>query len=168
MRKRFKDLIQVICMIGLSILAIIPLYSKESSVIRQYCTIPENIEPNFYKQTPKEGLYEALVFYDLYHPNIVYAQAILETGNFTSGGCKKDNNLFGLYDSKNKCYYKFNHWYESVEAYKKWIQKRYKPGEDYYNFLKRIHYAEDPNYTKILKRIVDGENRRTREPSKGN
>lgn len=120
--------------------------------------------PPFMNKSPEEGLWEALEYYNVHHKEIVYAQAILETGHFKSEGCRKGNNLFGL---RGKYYYRYKHWSESVKAYREKIQIRYKPGEDYYKFLKRIHYAEDPQYINILKRIVNGKDRRTREPSKG-
>ena len=113
-----------------------------------------NEQPKFFFQTPKEGLKEALSYYGLKHKDIVYAQAILETGHFTSRICLEYNNLFGLYDSKNKDYYRFNHWSESVVAYKEWIQKKYQPPNDYYIFLKKINYAEKEDYTRLLKKIV--------------
>lgn len=108
-------------------------------------------EPSFMNKSPEEGLWEALEYYDIHHKEIVYAQAILETGHFKSGGCRKGNNLFGL---RGKHYHAYKHWTESVIAYKNKIQSRYKPGEDYYKFLKRINYASDPSYTRLLKKIV--------------
>lgn len=119
--------------------------------------------PTFKNKTPEEGLSEALEYYDVLHPNIVYAQAVLETGHFKSNACTNDNNLFGLYDSKNKRYYKFNHWSESVIAYKDFIQRKYHPPKDYYQFLSDIGYAEDPEYTNKLKRIVSRNDKRGSE-----
>lgn len=113
-----------------------------------------NKQPKFFIQQPSEGIEEALSYYGLKHKDIVLAQAILETGHFTSRICLEYNNLFGLYDSKNKDYYKFNHWSESVIAYKEWIQKKYQPPNDYYVFLKKINYAEKEDYTRLLKKIV--------------
>lgn len=84
------------------------------------------------------------------HPEIVLAQAKLETGNFTSKLCKNKNNLFGL--KKGNSYRGFNHWTESVEAYKNLIQNKYKGG-CYYSFLTRIGYASDPNYVVKLKNV---------------
>ena len=81
----------------------------------------------------------------------VLAQALLETGNFSSRVCREYNNLFGLYDSKNRDYYRFERWEDSVVGYGKMIQYRYKGG-NYLHFLKRIGYAEDPRYiTKVAK-----------------
>ena len=114
-----------------------------------------NEQPKFFSQTPKEGLEEALSYYGLEHKDIVYAQAVLETGHFKSKVCLNYNNLFGLYDSKNKDYYKFNHWTESVVAYKEWIQKKYQPPNNYYVFLEEINYASDKEYISILKSIIN-------------
>ena len=111
-------------------------------------------QPDFFSKSPQEGLIEALEYYGVKHPQIVYAQAVLETGHFKSKVCLNYNNLFGLYDSKSKDYYKFNHWTESIVAYKEWVQTKYQPPNNYYTFLEEINYAEDENYTKLLKEIV--------------
>lgn len=75
----------------------------------------------------------------------VMAQAVLETGNFKSRVCREYNNLFGLYDSRNKDYFRFEKWEDSVAGYQKMIQRRYKGG-NYLRFLKKVRYAEDPQY----------------------
>lgn len=92
---------------------------------------------------------EALEYYNIHHKEIVYAQAILETGNFKSNGCLIKNNLFGI--MKGNKLRTFNHWSESVLMYKDKIQSRHRQGEDYYLFLKRIGYSTNPNYINILK-----------------
>lgn len=121
-------------------------------------------ELSFLSKSPKEGLMEALLYYDIKHPEIVYAQAVLETGNFKSQLCVQHNNLFGLYNSRKSRYFKYNHWSESVKGYKNMIQYRYKEdikkppnNEDYYNFLHRIGYAEDKDYINKIKNIVKDE-----------
>ena len=109
----------------------------------------------FENKTPEEGIDEALIYYGIEHPTIVKAQAILETGNFTSDLCLKNNNLFGLYDSKNKRYYSYNHWWESIEAYKKLVQRKYNNSKYYYRFLEDIKYAKDKEYINKLKEIAE-------------
>lgn len=162
--KWLKALIVVATMMPWSIIIILLLQVK--SIISQQPkieTVPVievadtiiNEQPKFFSQTPKEGLEEALSYYGLEHKDIVYAQAILETGHFQSRICLEYNNLFGLYDSKKGDYYKFNHWSESVIAYKEWIQEKYDTPDNYYRFLEEIHYADNKNYTKILKDIID-------------
>ena len=86
------------------------------------------------------------------HPEIVLAQARLETGNFTSSLCKVKGNLFGIkHDGR---YAAYRHWRESIADYKKRISSRYKQGENYYAFLRRINYAEDGNYFRKLDKII--------------
>lgn len=113
-------------------------------------------EPTFLmSETPIDNnVYEAIKHYKLEYPEIVYAQAVLETGNFRSLVCLDYNNLFGLWDNVKGDYYRFDHWSESILFYKDRIQNRYKKGEDYFIFLKRINYAKDANYEQKLAKIV--------------
>lgn len=104
-------------------------------------------QPEFLLSAPDDYLMEALEYYNVKHKNIVYAQAILETGHFRSKVHKEYNNLFRLYN-------KFDHWSESVVAYLNYIQYRYKPPDDYYQSLIKIGYVEDPRYVEKLKNIV--------------
>ena len=104
------------------------------------------------KRPTPELVYQCAKHYKLKHINIIVAQSILETGHYKSDKCVKHNNLFGLYDSKNKKYYRFNTWQESVKAYKSKVQYKYSSG-DYYRFLTKIKYAKDPKYISKLKNI---------------
>ena len=90
---------------------------------------------------------------ELKHPEIVLAQAILETGWFTSPVCKNKNNLFGLTNPRTKEYYEFSHWTESVKAYYTKVQYRYKGG-NYLYWPRDIGYAEAPNYIQSLTRVI--------------
>ena len=110
-----------------------------------------NGEPAFMRLSAKEGLKDALLYYDIRHPEIVYAQALIETANFTAKNCMRKNNLFGLMQGRKLR--TFEHWSESVLYYKKKIQGRY-TGGDYYAFLRKIRYATSPTYTKNLKKRV--------------
>lgn len=118
---------------------------------------------DFHSKSPEDGLMEALIYYEVQHPQIVYAQALIETGNFKSNLCLNNNNLFGLYNSSRGRYHRFDHWTESVIAYKVFIQRRYKPPENYYKFLQRIGYAGDPNYISKLKKVVNKNDTRKSE-----
>lgn len=121
--------------------------------------IPVKLEqPEFFLyDTPNDSLVlQACAYYDLKHDTIILTQAKLETGNYKSYQCRVNNNLFGLYNSAKMEYYKFNHWSESVLMYKKSIQResRMRTNEDYFDYLVRIGYAEDPLYIDKLKRII--------------
>lgn len=90
------------------------------------------------------------------HPEVVIRQFILETGWGKSYVCKNYNNLFGFMkyskDLGKYVYYRYNHWTESVEAYKDFQNRKYKGG-CYYTFLDNVGYAEAENYVEVLKTI---------------
>ncbi len=98
----------------------------------------------------KESVYEYLTSIDCKHPDIVTAQAVLETGHFESYSCRTRHNLFGL--RYNHQYLIFDNWKESCDAYLSKIQYKYRGG-DYYKFLDSIGYATDTSYIYKLKRI---------------
>lgn len=128
------------------------LYNKGSTNIEQ---IPEFAISHI---LTAEAVYSACEFYGIIHPKIVVAQSILETGYYKSNICIKYNNIFGLYDSYQKDYFKFNYWWESVEAYRNKVQcklgKNYCSEEEYYKFLEELPYATDPNYVSKLQKII--------------
>ena len=106
---------------------------------------PELTIPNLYAEIIRNGIR---------HPKIVLAQAILETGWFTSPVCRNKHNLFGLTNPRTGKYFKFDHWTESVRAYYTKVQYRYKGG-NYLLWLRKIGYAEDPRYVRSLSRILE-------------
>lgn len=109
--------------------------------------IPIIINDTFSETLLKEALIEA----EIQHPDIVFAQARLETGNFKSDYFKERNNLFG-FRARNG-YMHFRNWRESVLFYANWQKKYYKSG-DYYAFLENIGYAEDSTYIKKVKSCI--------------
>ena len=155
----FNVVVSIIMLISLLLKIFSPLEDKE--IIEEESIIEESL--SFLSKSPEEGLIEALEYYNVIHPNIVYAQAILETGHFKSRICQDYNNLFGLYNSKEQDYYRFNHWSESVLAYIDKIQYKYRnnnPSNDYYRFLLDIGYASDPEYINKLKGIINSNDKR--------
>ena len=100
------------------------------------------------------NLYTEIIRNGIRHPKIVLAQAILETGWFTSPVCRNKHNLFGLTDPRTGKYFEFRHWTESVKAYYTKVQYRYKGG-NYLLWLRKIGYAEDPRYVRSLSRILN-------------
>lgn len=106
--------------------------------------LPELTIPNLVREIKQNGIL---------HGEIVLAQAILETGWFTSNVCRNKNNLFGLTNPRTGKYYEFSHWTESVTAYYTKVQYRYKGG-NYLRWLDRIGYAEAPDYIPALIRVI--------------
>lgn len=102
----------------------------------------------------ESNLYDELIAQEVAFPEIVLAQALLETGNFKSYSCTNRNNLFGLMN-RNGTYMSFDHWTESVDAYKNYIQKWETAPKDYYHYLDSLGYAEDTFYIDKVKQIVN-------------
>lgn len=100
-----------------------------------------------------ENLFNELVAQGVEYPEIVTAQAILETDNFKSAACLQDNNLFGL-RYKDGRYMHFDHWTDAVTAYKKYIQKWDSKPPNYYEYINALDYAGDTSYIAKLKELV--------------
>lgn len=124
---------------------------KEINRPNQTIILADTVKP--YSSLIDSNVYREIVSNNIYHPDIVLAQAKLETGNYKSKACIVYNNLFGL-RKPDGSYYKFNSWQESVKAYKDWVQNKYIPPNDYYDFLDSIGYAEDASYTDKLRDMV--------------
>ena len=102
----------------------------------------------------EDNLMHELVAQEVAFPNVVLAQAVLETGHFKSHACTHRNNLFGL-RRRDGAYMTFEHWTECVAAYKKYIQKWQTPPKDYYVYLDKLGYAEDKSYIQKLKQLTN-------------
>lgn len=107
------------------------------------------------------------------HPDIVYAQAILETGEFTSPIFRENNNLFGMkYVKDFKSRYPrpttaigsqfghavYNNWRLSVDDYQLW-QDMFKktPIESESDYLQLLdsRYAVPGKYVPVLRGIIN-------------
>jgi hypothetical protein len=102
-----------------------------------------------------------LYYLGIKQPEIVKAQIFHETGNLTSRFCKEQNNLLGMRLARSRettaigegnHMAKYRKWQDSLADYRIW-QDKYYSGGDYYQFLKKHGYAEDPYYQYKLKRI---------------
>ena len=145
-------------LVGVVIGLLISLFTTKTTVVykeinkpNQTIILADTIKP--YSSLMDSNVYREIVSQNIYHPDIVLAQAKLETGNYKSKACTVYNNLFGL-RKPDGSYYKFNSWQESVKAYKDWVQNKYIPPNDYYDFLDSIRYAEDDNYINKLRDMV--------------
>ena len=143
------------CLIGIFVGSVCVLWCQ--SMKRQYEEINGEVASVIWRQNhfllSEENLMNELKAQDIQFPEIVAAQALLETGNFKSYSCINRNNLFGL-RKKDSTYMSFEHWTDCVAAYKKYIQEWKQPPNDYYKYLDDLGYAEDASYTTKLKQMV--------------
>lgn len=143
-------------------------YGKEKGISsltnKERMVVIKQIDP-FKTQNLKDYLVELNVKF----PKIVYAQAQLETGGFTSKIFRENNNLFGMKQSTRRsstnkgeqfghAYY--DNWRESVLDYALW-QCRYMSNirneAEYFDYLRK-NYAEDPLYFQKLMNILNKKN----------
>ena len=112
-------------------------------------------------------LYFEILDNNIKYPDIVFAQAILESGYMTSYIFEQNKNLFGMrYPErrkttaigKNKGFSMYDCWTDSVKDYKLFqeflFRNKEKSREEYFSFLSRI-YAEDSNYVPFVKKIIN-------------
>jgi flagellum-specific peptidoglycan hydrolase FlgJ len=114
----------------------------------------------------KENLYKKIVESGVLFPEIVFSQAILESGHFKSRLFLKNNNLFGMkIPRKRKTfaigkgksgYAKYSHWTKSVDDYIEWqkylLKDKSISKESYLRKLSKI-YCTNPGYVKRLRQI---------------
>ena len=116
-----------------------------------------HIQPIHTLELNRENFFLVCKIYSIKFPEIVYAQARLESGNFKSKLFRTKNNFLGLYNSRIKDFYEFNHWTDCLLGYRDLLQFKY-TGDDhyetYYKFLKELPYAMDPKYIQKVRKIA--------------
>lgn len=112
-----------------------------------------------------EKLHAYLVDLNIKFPHIVYAQAVLETGNFSSAVFKGNHNLFGMKEAKvrpttnlgtDQGHAVYRTWRESVidyALYQTAYLSEIHSEEEYYAYLSKF-YAEDPSYVSKVQTIA--------------
>lgn len=108
----------------------------------------------------EDSVYNYIQELNIKHPDVVFRQARIESGNFTSRVFKDNNNMFGFKQAYkrpntqigvNRGYAVYANWQECVidyALYQTYSAKNLSK-EDYINFLGK-YYAEDPEYTKKI------------------
>lgn len=130
-------------------------------------------------RTPNQReVYEELLRLDVKFPDIVLAQAILESGNFASKVTKHNNNLFGMRMPKVRQttavgqrygYARYYNWKDSVKDYKLWqeaLLKRYPnmTRGQYKSYIDRI-YSTGKNYISKINLIIQKNKNKYEEDS---
>jgi uncharacterized FlgJ-related protein len=118
----------------------------------------------------KENLKALIIILDLPDPDMIYNQARLETGNFTSRVFKEGSNLFGMHRARirpttsndymiadyGRRVAKYETWQDSVldmVHYYEYYESLGYSTDDYLVFLKEVGYCEGDQYTDILKNM---------------
>lgn len=114
-------------------------------------------------------LIQAMYDYGIQHPEVVYAQALIESGNFTSWLFKHNHNIFGMKLAifrkttaigERKNHARFNNWLDAVADYKLWQDAKFNGRQvSQAEYLKALSkYAADKKYIqKVRKHLRDAE-----------
>jgi uncharacterized FlgJ-related protein len=130
-------------------------------------------------RTPSQKeVYEELLRLNVKFPDIVLAQAILESGHFISKIAKQNNNLFGMRMPKVRKttaigqkygYARYHNWKDSVKDYKLWqeaLLKKYPSmtRSQYKSYIDRI-YSTGKNYISKINLIIQKNKNKYEEDS---
>jgi flagellum-specific peptidoglycan hydrolase FlgJ len=130
-------------------------------------------------RTPNQReVYEELVRLDVKFPDIVLAQTILESGNYSSKVAKQNNNLFGMRMPKIRettaigqryGYARYYNWKDSVKDYKLWqeaLLKKYPnmTRGQYKSYINRV-YSTGKNYISKINLIIQKNKNKYEEDS---
>jgi len=170
--QRFFNKLPLYCislgiLLGIIISSIMIMVMKDSYV--------EKLESNYEQKilildekevfTP-EKLKLSLQKLNIKYWDIVYAQAKLETNNFTSRIFRENSNLFGMKVARQRAttaigeqygHAHYDTWLESVQDYALFYNRylsNIPTREKYFDYL-RQNYAEDPNYVNKVKKIIE-------------
>lgn len=111
------------------------------------------------------NVYKEIRKHNIEFSDIVFCQAILESGHFKSKIANNNNNLFGMRHPKKRItkskgsrykYAIFDNWQDSVSDYKLWqinfLRERYISRGDYMNYIEK-KYCGYSNYIIKLNKI---------------
>lgn len=141
----------------------IPQYTRDVFIFRVKKQVFENSVYTMPLTTSL--LYEGLIYAGIKEPDIVYKQAIIETGWFTSELFTDANNIFGMRMPRVRpttaigeydYHAAYTHWYDSIKDYilfQDYYLNRGYSFSEYLLFLEDIGYATDTLYTSKLKSI---------------
>lgn len=155
--------------IGISVLILVYLImrnqSREMEKIRYIAGETKMLIIKDSEKFSEEKLREFMLQINIRFPHIVFAQAKLESANFTSYQFRINNNMFGMKVPGRRPtmnigdkygYSKFKNWKDCVIDYA-FYQAAYLGdihSEDEYLMYLQESYAEDPNYISALKKII--------------
>ena len=114
----------------------------------------------------EENLRAVIKKFGIRFPDIVMAQAKLETGHFTSKSFTKYNNLFGMKIPKSRLtvatgesfgHARYDHWTYSVMDYalfQSTFARKIRTRKGYMRYLSR-NYAEDESYVQKIGKLIN-------------
>lgn len=138
-----------------------------NKVVHTYTSSTDTIFEN--NEFSKEKFVEVLYKVNVKYPHIVMAQAIIESGNFTSSIFKQNNNMFGMRLPRQRAtiaigeqngFAIYNSWKDCIYDYALYqysVMSTCNSEEEYFNRLEE-RYAQDTTYVSVLKSTIKNQN----------
>lgn len=151
----------VLLIISISVIIYFGMYKEKKIIATELKVIL--LEQESFSQDKLVSLISIMNFS---FPYIILAQAIHESGNFTSPLFIENNNMFGMKEplmriniasGSKRGYAYYETWKESLYDYALYVTcylSKISTEEMYYSYLQQF-YAEDPNYVSKIKNIVE-------------
>lgn len=151
--------------LAIIVLQLITLRTNNNPIVNEITKIYYNQMPKKENEFSKENLIAYIKQLNIKYPNVVLAQARIESGNFKSKLFKESNNLFGMRIAKGRPttaqegrnnYAKYNNWKESVLDYALMQARYYNNCKTESEYLAQIqkNYCEENNYIDLLKQCM--------------
>jgi hypothetical protein len=147
------------------VLVLVALYTLVNVTV-----VPEAdiLTPEDKPQTLEDSVVYKITKLQFEHPHIILAQAKHESGHFTSRAFKRNNNMFGMKMPSRRptaatrqkgSYAYYETWQHSVIDLRIYyaLYLNNKTEEEVYSYLSK-YYAEDPNYVRSIKAMIQKEN----------
>jgi hypothetical protein len=158
--KKFNFILVIICTFCLGYISY-PLFNKAVKAKETHLRFPLDAEPTPFSIDSLKAFITAL---NITHPDIVFAQAVHETGHFSSNIFNQNNNLFGMKMAYRRPktaigikngHAEYNNWKESVIDYALWQNQyaNFSDEDEYFEYIGK-NYAEDSSYVQKLKLII--------------
>lgn len=156
-------------LLGVILLALMVALSsftqQEAEVEVEYIEAEKKIELSISNEFTEEAFLKEVDKYSFRFPDVIIAQARLESANFTSAIFREGNNIFGMKEAKsrltlakgthrNHAYY--DSWQESLQdraLYEASYTHKIKNKDNYIAYLDRL-YAEDGSYAIKLQKAI--------------
>lgn len=146
-------------------IVILSSFTHTKEIQTKYIEAEKKIELSIANEFSEEAFMEELKKYNFRYPDVIIAQARLESANFTSPIFREGNNIFGMKEAKSRLnvakgtfrnHALYNSWQESLfdrALYEASYTHKIKSKENYIEYLDRL-YAEDGSYAIKLKKAI--------------
>ena len=156
--------VMLITILLASALLISPMMAPRVEVVETLTEVEKLIILDEENEFTREKFIQEIKSLNFRYPHIVFAQAVIESGNFGSNIFKENHNLFGMKQARiranlakgtNRSHAYYDNWKHSLYDYALYYSEYLsdiKSEEKYFEYINQ-RYAEDPNYDVKVRKL---------------